>query len=54
MALTFLLGIPFAGVVDPRFTHTLPLFTSPTPTLIVVMLATLLLMGLATRRALNY
>jgi hypothetical protein len=53
MALSFLLGIPFAGVVDPRVTHTLPLFASPTPSLIVVMLATLLFMGLTTRRALN-
>jgi hypothetical protein len=54
MSISWLLGIPFAGVFDPRFLHTLPLVASPSPSLVVVMLGTLLLMGLTTRRALNY
>ena len=54
MSISWLLGIPFAGVFDPRILHTLPLFASPSLTIIVVMLTTLLFMGLTTRHVLNY
>ena len=54
MSIAWLLGVPFAGVFDPRLIHTLPLFASASPSLVVVMLGTLLLMGLTARRVLNY
>jgi hypothetical protein len=53
MFIPWLLGIPFAGFFDPRFMHTLPLFASPSLSLVLAMAATLAIMGLLARRALN-
>lgn len=51
--MSWLLGIPFAGLFDLRFINTLPLFASPSLPLIAAMLVTLAVMGLTARNALN-
>jgi hypothetical protein len=54
MPLSWLFGIPFHGFFDPRFIYALPLFASPSLTLIMAMVTVLAVTVLMARNALNY
>jgi hypothetical protein len=54
LPLSWLLGIPFGGFLDPHVSYGLSLFGPPSLTLAAAMVSVLIGMGFLARRALNY